>query len=57
MTTASPTDTKNLLLLSPHGIMQKTEYLGVVQLIERAVWVREAESLSLSTRTKVNDLT
>ena len=31
---------------------QKSEYPGVVQLIERAVWDREAESLSLSTRTK-----
>ena len=42
MTTAPPTDTKNLLFLSLRGIMQKTKYPGVVQLIERAVWVREA---------------
>ena len=35
------------------GIMAKIEYPGVVQLIERAVWDREAESLSLSTRTKI----
>ena len=33
------------------GIMAEIEYPGVVQLIERAVWDREAESLSLSTRT------
>ena len=42
MTTAPPTDTKNLLFLSLRGIMQKTKYPGVVQLIERAVWEREA---------------
>ena len=35
------------------GIMEKTEYPGVVQLIERVVWDHEAESLSLSTRTKI----
>lgn len=29
----------------------KISHPGVVQLIERAVWDREAESLSLSTRT------
>ena len=33
--------------------MEKTEYPGVVQLIERVVWDHEAESLSLSTRTKI----
>lgn len=36
----------------------KISYPGVVQLIERAVWDREAESLSLSTRTsfkKISD--
>lgn len=33
--------------------MTEIEYPGVVQLIERAVWDREAESLSLSTRTKI----
>ena len=33
--------------------MAEIEYPGVVQLIERAVWDREAESLSLSTRTKI----
>ena len=32
---------------------QKNEYPGVVQLIERVVWDHEAESLSLSTRTKI----
>lgn len=30
--------------------MQKTEYLGVVQLIERAVWEREARGFSRTTR-------
>ena len=34
------------------GIMAEIEYPGVVQLIERVVWDHEAESLSLSTRTK-----
>ena len=32
--------------------MAEIEYPGVVQLIERVVWDHEAESLSLSTRTK-----
>lgn len=32
---------------------QESEYPGVVQLIERVVWDHEAESLSLSTRTKI----
>ena len=31
---------------------QKSEYPGVVQLIERVVWDHEAASLSLATRTK-----
>ena len=35
------------------GIMAEIEYPGVVQLIERVVWDHEAESLSLSTRTKI----
>ena len=30
--------------------MQKTDYLGVVQLIERAVWEREARGFSRTTR-------
>ncbi len=33
--------------------MIEIEYPGVVQLIERVVWDHEAESLSLSTRTKI----
>lgn len=33
--------------------MTEIEYPGVVQLIERVVWDHEAESLSLSTRTKI----
>ena len=33
--------------------MAEIEYPGVVQLIERVVWDHEAESLSLSTRTKI----
>lgn len=47
------TDRKNSIFTVRRGIMEKTEYPGVVQLIERVVWDHEAESLSLSTRTKI----
>ena len=39
---STPTNTKNLLFLSQHGIMQKTEYPGVAQLVARLLWEREA---------------
>ena len=52
LTTGMTTDRKNFHLRPQRGIIAKTKYPGVVQLIERAVWDREAESLSLSTRTK-----
>ena len=51
LTTGLTTDRKNFDFRPQRGIIAKTEYPGVVQLIERAVWDREAESLSLSTRT------
>ena len=41
------------LFSARRGIMAEIEYPGVVQLIERVVWDHEAESLSLSTRTKI----
>ena len=44
---------KTFDFLPRRDIMAEIEYPGVVQLIERAVWDREAESLSLSTRTKI----
>lgn len=47
------TDRKSFIFSARRGIMAEIEYPGVVQLIERAVWDREAESLSLSTRTKI----
>lgn len=47
------TDRKSFIFPARRGIMAEIEYPGVVQLIERAVWDREAESLSLSTRTKI----
>ena len=47
------TDRKNFDFLPRRGIMIEIEYPGVVQLIERVVWDHEAESLSLSTRTKI----
>lgn len=47
------TDRKNFDFPSRRDIMAEIEYPGVVQLIERVVWVHEAESLSLSTRTKI----
>ena len=47
------TDRKIFIFTACRGIMEKTEYPGVVQLIERVVWDHEAESLSLSTRTKI----
>lgn len=46
------TDRKIFDYLPRRGIMAEIEYPGVVQLIERVVWDHEAESLSLSTRTK-----
>ena len=53
LTTGMTTDRKIFDFLPRRGIMAEIEYPGVVQLIERAVWDREAESLSLSTRTKI----
>ena len=47
------TDRKIFDFPSRRGIMAEIEYPGVVQLIERVVWDHEAESLSLSTRTKI----
>ena len=47
------TDRKIFDFLPHRDIMAEIKYPGVVQLIERAVWDREAESLSLSTRTKI----
>lgn len=35
-------NTKSLLFLSLHGIMQKTKYPGVAQLVAHVIWVREA---------------
>ena len=53
LTTGMTTDRKNSIFTVRRGIMEKTAYPGVVQLIERVVWDHEAESLSLSTRTKI----
>ena len=53
LTTGMTTDRKNFIFSARRGIMAKIEYPGVVQLIERVVWDHEAESLSLSTRTKI----
>ncbi len=53
LTTGMTTDIKIFIFTACRGIMEKTEYPGVVQLIERVVWDHEAESLSLSTRTKI----
>ena len=47
------TDRKIFIFTPRRGIMAEIEYPGVVQLIERVVWDHEAESLSLSTRTKI----
>ena len=33
-----PADAENLLFPSLHGIMQKTEYPGLAQLVARVVW-------------------
>lgn len=53
LTTGLTTDRKIFDFLPRRGIMIEIEYPGVVQLIERVVWDHEAESLSLSTRTKI----
>ena len=42
-------NTKSLLFLSLHGIMQKTKYPGVAQLVARLLWEQEAASSSLAT--------
>ena len=47
------TDRNNFIFTVRRDIMAEIEYPGVVQLIERVVWDHEAESLSLSTRTKI----
>ena len=53
LTTCLTTYRKNFIFTVRRGIMAEIEYPGVVQLIERVVWDHEAESLSLSTRTKI----
>ena len=53
LTTGMTTDRNIFDFLPRRGIMAEIEYPGVVQLIERVVWDHEAESLSLSTRTKI----
>lgn len=53
LTTGMTTDRKIFFLPLAVVSWQKSEYPGVVQLIERVVWDHEAESLSLSTRTKI----
>ena len=53
LTTGMTTDRKIFDFLPRRDIMAEIEYPGVVQLIERVVWDHEAESLSLSTRTKI----
>ena len=53
LTTGMTTDRKIFDFPPRRGIMAEIEYPGVVQLIERVVWDHEAESLSLSTRTKI----
>lgn len=53
LTTEMTTDRKIFDFPPRRGIMAEIEYPGVVQLIERVVWDHEAESLSLSTRTKI----
>ena len=53
LTTGMTTDRKNFIFTVRRGIMAEIEYPGVVQLIERVVWDHEAESLSLSTRTRI----
>ena len=53
LTTGMTTNRKIFDFPSRRGIMAEIEYPGVVQLIERVVWDHEAESLSLSTRTKI----
>ena len=53
LTTGMTTDRKIFIFIPRRGIMAEIEYPGVVQLIERVVWDHEAESLSLSTRTKI----
>ena len=45
-------NTKSLLFLSLHGIMQKTKYPGVAQLVARLLWEQDAGSSSLPTPTK-----
>ena len=46
-------NTKSLLFLSLHGIMQKTKYPGVAQLVAHVIWVHGAERSNRSTRTKI----
>ena len=53
LTTGMTTDRNIFDFPSRRDIMAAIEYPGVVQLIERVVWDHEAESLSLSTRTKI----
>ena len=49
LTTGMTTDRKIFDFLPRHGIMAKTEYPGVVQLIERVVWERVAPPSSRKT--------
>ena len=44
-------NTKSLLFLSLHGIMQKTKYPGVAQLVARLLWEQDAAGSNPVTRT------
>ena len=46
------TDRKNFIFTARRGIIAKTEYPGVAQLVGRHIWDVEAARSSRATRTK-----
>ena len=53
LTTCLTTNRKNFNFPIFHGIMSEIEYPGVAQMVERAVWDREAAGSKPVTRTKI----
>ena len=53
LTTCLTTNRKNFNFPFFHGIMSEIEYPGVAQMVERAVWDREAAGSKPVTRTKI----
>ena len=56
LTTGMTTDRKIFDFLPRHGIMAKTEYPGLAQLVARLLWEQDVGSSSLPSRTTAPEI-